>query len=310
MSKILQKLGIHFHNHTTKLLKHKLLQELYAKNSHLSKNSRFYSFGTQRIKVTVVGAAGKVGQPLCLMLKQSPLIEELCVHDIAPTGGFALELNHVDTNCKVTAFTGKDNLANALQDSKIVVLLASAPDADMMSPDKMWYQNSQIVLEIMSVFAKISPKAFLAVGTNPINSIVPMCAEALKKTGSFNPSTLFGITSIDSVRANTFVAQCQGVEPECVMVPVIGGHSEETMVPVLSQAKPCADFSNNELENLTLNIRKAQDNILKIKPGEAAPLSTAFATARFIISLVKGIKGYADVVECAYVPSKVIKKFI
>nr|CAH7766317.1 unnamed protein product [Callosobruchus chinensis] len=60
----------------------------------------------------------------------------------------------------------------------------------------------------------------------------------------------------------------------------------------------------NELENLTLNIRKAQDNILKIKPSEAAPLSTAFATARFIISLVKGIKGYPEVVECAYVPSE------
>ncbi|CAH1977094.1 unnamed protein product [Acanthoscelides obtectus] len=247
---------------------------------------------------------GKVGQPLCLMLKQSSLIEELCVHDIVPTGGFASELNYVDTNCKVTAFTGNDNLANALQDSKIVVLLASAPDSNMMSVEKMWYQNSQIVLEIMNTYAKISPKPFLAVGTDPINSIIPMCAEMLKKAGGYNPNTLFGITTIDSVRANTFVAQCQGVEPECVMVPVIGGHSEETMVPVLSQAKPCADFCKNELENLMLNIQKAEDTIVKLKPHKVAPLSTAFATARFVISLVKGIKGYPDVVECAFVPSK------
>lgn len=49
------------------------------------------------------------------MLKQSPLIDELCVHDVQPTSGFAAELNHVDTNCKVTAFTGVENLEHALK---------------------------------------------------------------------------------------------------------------------------------------------------------------------------------------------------
>lgn len=54
-----------------------------------------------------------------------------------------------------------------------------------------------------------------------------------------------------------------------------------------------------------MNIRKARDNLLKLKTNETGSLSAAFACARFIISLVKGIRGYPDVVECAYIPSKV-----
>lgn len=53
-----------------------------------------------------------------------------------------------------------------------------------------------------------------------------------------------------------------------------------------------------------MNVRKAQDNILKLKTPETGPLSGSFACARFIISLVKAIRGYPDVVECAYIPSK------
>ncbi|KAJ8947962.1 hypothetical protein NQ318_021060 [Aromia moschata] len=89
------------------------------------------------------------------------------------------------------------------------------------------------------------------------------------------------------------------------MVPVIGGHTEDTIVPVLSKAKPCAEFTNEELESITVSIRKAHENILKLKPPESAPLSAAFASARFIISLIKAIRGYPDITECAYVYSKV-----
>lgn len=84
----------------------------------------------------------------------------------------------------------------------------------------------------------------LAIATNPVNSLVPLACEQLKKFGVFNPRTVFGITSLDVVRANTFAAKVQGYEPECVLVPVIGGHSEETIVPVLSQSKPCYEYSN------------------------------------------------------------------
>lgn len=48
------------------------------------------------------------------MLKQSPLIDEICLYDIKNTEGIAGELNHIDTNCKVTGFWGKHQIGRAL----------------------------------------------------------------------------------------------------------------------------------------------------------------------------------------------------
>ncbi|XP_030761667.1 uncharacterized protein LOC115886577 [Sitophilus oryzae] len=268
--------------------------------------SKNYSSGSSSMKVTVVGAAGKIGQALCLMLKQSPLIDELCVHDLKNTAtGLGLELSHIDTKCKVSSFHGKDNLQIALQNSKIVVVLAAAQGVDSLTPDKVWDHNSVIVKDIVQEIARNCPKAMVAIGTNPINSIVPMASELMKKGSSYNPNGVFGITALDTVRANTFVAQMQGLEPECVTVPVIGGNSTETIVPVVSQAKPCAEFTNEEIEDIVASVRHAQENLSASKSTEGTPLSGAFAAARFVISLIKAIQGHQDIIETAYVSSKV-----
>ncbi|XP_056633206.1 uncharacterized protein LOC130442826 [Diorhabda sublineata] len=271
---------------------------------HLSSSSKQYNSNSTGMKVTIVGGAGNIGQPLCLLLKQSPLLDELCIHDMVPTAGLAGELNHVDTNCKVVAYTGKECYQQALQNSKLVVVLASAPNSDQ-NPEKMWSANAKIVQEIVTNVGKYANKAFLAIGTNPINSLVPMACEILKKHGCYNPNTIFGITTLDTVRANTFAARALGLEPECVLVPVIGGHTEETVVPVLSNTKPTPEYTPEEIENITMHVKKANDHLMKMKPGENGALASAFACARFIISLVKAMKGYPDIIECAYVASKI-----
>lgn len=46
---------------------------------------------------------------------------------------------------------------------------------------------------------------------------------------------LFGVTTLDIVRANTFVAEAKQLDVSKVSVPVIGGHSGITILPVLSQ---------------------------------------------------------------------------
>lgn len=44
------------------------------------------------VKVTVCGAAGGIGQPLSLLLKQSNLITHLSLYDIVNTPGVAADL--------------------------------------------------------------------------------------------------------------------------------------------------------------------------------------------------------------------------
>lgn len=52
--------------------------------------------------MAVLGASGGIGQPLSLLLKNSPLISNLTLYDIANTPGVAADLSHIETRAKVT----------------------------------------------------------------------------------------------------------------------------------------------------------------------------------------------------------------
>lgn len=86
-------------------------------------------------------------------------------------------------------------------------------------------------------------QALFAIATNPVNSLVPLFSEVMKKNGAYDPHKIFGVTTLNVIRANTFVAEILGLEPECVVVPVVGGNSGLTIVPLLSHAKPVAEFT-------------------------------------------------------------------
>ena len=51
-------------------------------------------------KVAVLGASGGIGQPMSLLLKQSPLVSKLVLYDIQHTMGVAADLSHVETPAK------------------------------------------------------------------------------------------------------------------------------------------------------------------------------------------------------------------
>lgn len=46
-------------------------------------------------KVAVLGAGGGIGQPLSMLLKISPVVDELACYDIVGTPGVAADLSHV-----------------------------------------------------------------------------------------------------------------------------------------------------------------------------------------------------------------------
>lgn len=62
------------------------------------------------MKVAVCGASGGIGQPLSLLLKQSPLVTQLNLFDIVNTPGVAADLSHINTNAKVKAFNGNEQI--------------------------------------------------------------------------------------------------------------------------------------------------------------------------------------------------------
>lgn len=83
----------------------------------------------------------------------------------------------------------------------------------------------------------------VAVVMNPINSLIPLAMEMYKKAGIYEYNRLFGVINYNCLRANTFAAKFMGVEPECMIVPVIGGGCPKTCIPLFSQAKPSTELS-------------------------------------------------------------------
>lgn len=77
----------------------------------------------------------------------------------------------------------------------------------------------------------------LEIITNPVNSTVPIAVETLKLAGVYDPKKVIGVTSLDIVRANTFVSEAKGLDMKDVDVPVIGGHAGSTILPLLSQVR-------------------------------------------------------------------------
>ncbi|CAL8464917.1 g4452 [Coccomyxa elongata] len=255
------------------------------------------------LKVAVLGAAGGIGQPLALLLKASPLISELSLYDIVGTEGVGADLSHIDSSPKVSSFTGAEKLPEALYGSSLVVIPAGVPRKPGMTRDDLFNINAGIVRDLCAAIAKYCPEAWVAIISNPVNSTVPIAAEVFKKAGMYNPRKLLGVTKLDVLRANTFVADAIGVPPERVSVPVIGGHAGITILPLFSQATPRVDVSPETAKALTERIQDAGTEVVKAKAGKgSATLSMAYAAAKFAESCLRAIAG-ESVVECAYVES-------
>ena len=78
-------------------------------------------------------------------------------------------------------------------------------------------------------------QAIVAIISNPVNSTVPITAEMMKAAGVYDKRKVLGVTTLDVVRANTFVAEAKGLPVQDVDVPVVGGHAGVTILPLLSQ---------------------------------------------------------------------------
>ncbi|KAJ3063764.1 hypothetical protein HDU98_000444, partial [Podochytrium sp. JEL0797] len=185
--------------------------------------------------VAVIGAAGGIGQPLSLLLKMNPNVSKLNLYDIVNTPGVAADLSHINFNSKVTGFKGAEAIGEAIKDMDVIVIPAGVPRKPGMTRDDLFNTNANIVMNIGKAIAKFAPKAHILVIANPVNSTVPIIAETLKEAGVFDPRRVFGVTTLDVVRASTFVSEIKGTDATKTKVTVVGGHSGVTIIPLLSQ---------------------------------------------------------------------------
>jgi len=297
------------------LINFKIFEVLAQKTNTIKMFSRFQRPMTTMVrqlstsnvsnnKVAVMGASGGIGQPLSMLLKLNPAVTKLNLYDIVHTPGVAADLSHIESRSEVAGFVG-DDLKASLEGMEIVVIPAGVPRKPGMTRDDLFNTNASIVANLASAAAEVCPDACLAIISNPVNSTVPIASEIFKKAGKYNPNKIFGVTTLDIVRANTFIANLKGLDPADVDCPVIGGHAGTTIMPLISQCTPPVEFPADQLKALTERIQDAGTEVVKAKAGAgSATLSMAYAAARFTDSLMKAKSG-KEVVECAYIASSV-----
>ncbi|XP_058211129.1 malate dehydrogenase, mitochondrial [Rhododendron vialii] len=258
-------------------------------------------------KVAVLGAAGGIGQPLALLMKLNPLVSHLSLYDIAGTPGVAADVSHINTRSEVVGFMGEEQLGKALEGSDIVIIPAGVPRKPGMTRDDLFNINAGIVKSLCTAIAKYCPNALVNMISNPVNSTVPIAAEIFKKAGTYDEKKLFGVTTLDVVRAKTFYAGKARVPVEGVNVPVVGGHAGITILPLFSQATPKANnLSGEDLMALTKRTQDGGTEVVEAKAGKgSATLSMAYAGAIFADACLKGLNGVPDVVECSFVQSSI-----
>ena len=138
-----------------------------------------------------------------------------------------------------------------------------------------------IVQALAKAVAQHCPKAVINVITNPVNSTVPIVAETLTAAGVYTQSKVLGVTSLDCVRSNTFVSELKELDMKFVDVPVIGGHSGITILPLLSKVRPSGHRCDSAATRASRFCRSSP---------RCAPLATAERTVIPVLPLLCNVR--------------------
>lgn len=218
-----------------------------------------------------------------------------------------LPCRHVNTPSKAEGFSpDNDGLEKTLTGAEIVLIPAGVPRKPGMTRDDLFnvcvlcpladkrtkhfqQTNASIVRDLAKAAAQYCPKAHMLIIANPVNSTVPIVAEQFKAAGVFDEKRLFGVTTLDVVRASAFVSGIANVDPATVKVQVAGGHSGVTIVPLLSQTEagaPIVKEGGQVYADLVKRIQFGGDEVVKAKDGAgSATLSMAYGQLYFTWSI-------------------------
>merc|ERR1712032_1543476 len=173
-------------------------------------------------------------------------VSELSVYDLTiamvPPAGVAADLSHIEAKSDVKGYVmevgqqASDHLEECLGGCNLVLVPAGMPRKPGQTRDDLFKINADIAKGVVEACAKHCPNAVVALIVNPVNSVVPAMAELYKAKG-LDPKKIVGVTTLDCVRANKFVAEITGADPADIQIPVIGGHAGVTIMPVFSQDK-------------------------------------------------------------------------
>jgi malate dehydrogenase len=191
---------------------------------------------TGRKKVTIVGG-GQTGGIMAYRLAEKNICD-IVIKDVAEFAqhhGKALDIY------QGASFAGFESRLTATDDwdatagSDVVVITSGAPRRPGMTREDLLRGNAEVVGEYAAKnAARLSPDAVIIVFANPMDV---MCHAAMSATSLSRERIIGQGGMLDSSRFRTFIAMELAVAPRDVHAYVLGGHTDATMVPIVSQAR-------------------------------------------------------------------------
>jgi malate dehydrogenase len=121
----------------------------------------------------------------------------------------------------------------ATKNSDVVVITSGVPRKPGMTREELLNINAGIVGDVAKAAAKASPKAVFIIFANPMDVMCHVAMDASR----FPAERVIGQGGmLDSARYRTFIAWETKSSVQDVHAQVLGGHTEATMVPVVSTA--------------------------------------------------------------------------
>jgi malate dehydrogenase len=186
-----------------------------------------------RSKVTIAGAGATGGSMAQILLEKGYCdVVLLDVVEGIPQGK-ALDLAHagplVGSDGRVVGTNTWEDTAG----SDVVVITSGVPRKPGMSREDLVNTNAGIVREVARNALKHSPNTIIVQFANPMDA---MCMVVKKATGLPRNRLVGQGGMLDSTRYRTFLAWETGVSVKDVQAYVLGGHTDVTMVPIVSRS--------------------------------------------------------------------------
>lgn len=244
-----------------------------------------------RKKVTIIGG-GATGGAMAQRLVERDICDVVIQDDPQFAGsmhhGKALDESQAAAwegfSTRISATDGWEDTAN----SDVIICTAGAPRKPGMTREELLNGNAAIVRAKITEAAKHSPNAVIIIFANPMDA---MCHVAMKASGFPRERVIGQGGALDSARYRYFVSDAVGVSPADVHGYVIGGHTDTTMVPVVSQTRvggvPLTDLlPQDRIDALVARSMRGGAEItelLKVGSAYFAPSAGTIAMAEAIL---------------------------
>ena len=256
------------------------------------------------MKVTVVGA-GNVGATVANVLATKKFCSEIVLVDIKDgvPQGKAMDImqtaHMLNFDTTVTGITAEPNDPNGYAPtagSEVVVITSGMPRKPGMSREDLIGVNAKIVKSVVDQALKFSPNAYFIIISNPMDAMTFL---TLKDSKLPRNRVLGQGGMLDSSRFRYFLAKAltengYPATPADVDAMVIGGHSDKTMVPLVSLATlrgiPVTKLLTKEvLDDVVANTKVGGATLTKLL-GTSAWMAPGAAAAAMVEAIALDAK--------------------